>query len=344
MSAVAVVVSDAMYAARARRASDLHLVPRLPPVLRVDGKLQPWDGAPIRGEDLDAFARDLLGVENRGLLMRCGDVTTTVVDAGATVRIHAHRVAGGTALSLRFLSDSIPGLSQLGLPPTVAELACRPHGMLVLGGPTGSGKSTTLAALIEMMNREMRRKIITIEDPIEYTIPSKESLIVQRQVGRDVPSFADAVIGALRSDPDVVVIGEMRDPATISAALTAAETGHLVVATLHAGDASQCVDRLVDAFEDRNGRYVRGRIAQVLVGVAAQRLVERAKGTGRRAVVEILVATDAVRHLIRDGRPHQLSTVMTTGRQFGMQTFAMHLSELLSSGDIRAEAAEYATL
>jgi twitching motility protein PilT len=337
-----VVISDAMHAAHARRASDLHLQPALPPILRVDGRLQPWDGPRLSRDDLDALERDLLNEEARGVLRMRGDVTTTINNDGTPVRVHTQRIAGGTAFALRFLRAEVPTFGELGLPQVVAELVYRPHGLVIFAGSTGSGKSTTLAALIELMNREMRRKIVTIEDPIEYTIASKDSLIVQRQVGRDVTSFADAVVGALRSDPDVIVIGEMRDSATVRAALGAAETGHLVLGTLHGSGAAQCIDRLIDGFAGSDEAAVRGRLAQALLGVVTQRLIDRAGGRGRRPATEILVVTDAVRHMIRDGRQHQLPTVMTTGRQFGMQTLEMHVSELVASGEIDAAAAERA--
>lgn len=337
-----VVISDAMHAAHTRRASDLHLQPALPPILRVDGALQPWDGPRLSCEDLDALTHDFLNEEDRGVLRCRGDVTTTISSSGNPIRVHAHRVAGGTAFALRFLQRDAPTFADLGLPSVIAELAYHPHGLMVFAGSTGSGKSTTLAALIELMNREMRRKIVTIEDPIEYTIPSKDSVIVQRQVGRDVPTFADAVVGTLRSDPDVIVIGEMRDGATVRAAIGAAETGHLVLGTLHSSGAAQSIDRLIDGFGAQDDQAARGRLAQVLLGVITQRLIVRACGTGRRPATEILVVTDAVRHMIRDGRQHQLSTVMTTGRQFGMQTLEMHVAELLASGEIDAAAAESA--
>lgn len=338
-----VLLSDAFHAARSRRASDLHLVPSLPPVLRIDGRLEPWEGPGLSAEDLAGVAGSLLDEAERETLRRTGDVTATIVDAEVSVRVHAHRTNTGTAFALRFLAQDVPSFIDLELPHVIAELSRRPHGLIVLAGPTGSGKSTTLASLVALMNDENSRKIIMIEDPIEYRLRSKRSIIVQRQVGRDVPSFAHAVIGALRGDPDVIVIGEMRDPATTSAAITAAETGHLVLATLHAGDASQSIDRLVDAFPAERAEYARARLAQVLLGIVAQRLVERASGAGRCAAAEVLVVTDAVRHMIRDGKQHQLPTVMATGRQFGMQPLDIHLAELVASGHITAAAARRAT-
>lgn len=338
-----VLLSDALHAAHMRNASDLHLAPLLPPILRVDGRLEPWNGPGLSAADLEGVAIAFLDESERKSLELIGDVTSTIVDAGVPIRVHAQRTFRGNAFALRFLASAVPSFASLDLPPVLAQIIRRPHGLVVLGGPTGSGKSTTLASLVATMNEEMARKIITVEDPIEYRIDSKKSIVVQRQVGRDVPSFAQAVLGALRSDPDVIVIGEMRDPSTVAAAVTAAETGHLVLATLHTADPPQSIDRLVDAFPAERAEYVRARLAHVLVGVVSQRLVERANGAGRRAAAEILIVTDAVRHMIRDGKQHQLPTVMATGRRFGMQTLEMHLAELTAAGQVSAAAARRLT-
>ncbi len=312
-------------------------------MLRVDGRLEPCQGPGLEAHDLAALASVLLSEHERDLLERDGDVTARIVENAVPVRVHATRTADGISLALRFLRADVPSLQELELPHVLAELIRRPHGLIVLGGPTGSGKSTTLAALVALMNDEMSRKIITIEEPIEYRLASKQSLIVQRQVGRDVAGFASAVSGALRSDPDVIVIGEMRDSATVAAAITAAETGHLVLATLHTGDSAQSIDRLVDAFLAERAEYVRGRLAQTLVGIVCQRLVARSSGIGRCVAVEILVVTDAVRHMVREGKHHQLPTVMSTGRRFGMQTLDAHLAELAASGTIAAAVADAIT-
>jgi twitching motility protein PilT len=335
-----VILSDALHAAHARHASDLHVVAGLPPVLRIDGKLDPWEGPSLSPDDVREFAAKLLDEAAMETLERCGDATTSLDYHGSVVRVHAAR-AGETTLSLRFLSREAPAFADLDMPRIVAELAYRFSGLLLFAGPTGSGKSTTLASLVALMNVQLRRKIVTIEDPVEYRFASENSIVVQRQIGRDVPSFAQAVMGALRSDPDVIVIGEMRDAETIAAALTAAETGHLVLATVHAAEAAQCVDRVVNAFSETGIGYARARLAQSLVAICVQRLVEKANGNGRRPIVEIAVATDAVRHLIRDGKHHQLASVIETGRQFGMQTFRAHLEELVARGEVRGDAAEH---
>ncbi len=288
--------------------------------------------------DLRSLAQEFLDEPDRSQLQRVGDVTAAAGDP-ETVRVHVTRVAQGVALTLRFLARTVPSIEELDLPEILAQIVRRPHGLVVLGGPTGSGKTTTLAALVAAINRDCAKKIVTIEDPIEYRIASARSVVVQRQAGRDVPDFAHAVIGALRSDPDVIVIGEIRDAQTVAAAIAAAETGHLVLATLHTGDASQSVDRLVDAFAGERTEYVRGRIAHVLLCAISQRLVPRASGGGRCLAAEVLVVNDAVRHMIREGKHHQLGSVMATGRALGMQTLAAHLAALVERGDVSPAAA-----
>lgn len=210
-------------------------------------------------------------------------------------------------------------------------------------GPTGSGKTTSLAALIDFINRTTARHVLTIEDPVEYVHRSLKGVVSHREMGVDVFDYATAVRSCLRADPDVILIGELRDPATMAAALTAAETGHLVFSTLHTGDAAQTIDRIVDAFADGAQSEVRVQLAQTLIGVVSQRLIPRASGHGRRAAVEVLVATEAVRALIRDGKTHQLRNAIVTGRNVGMQTLETHLSELVVRRDVTLEAASAAT-
>ncbi len=337
-----VLLSDALHAAETRGASDVHLVPGLPPVLRIDGRLEAYVGSGISADDLEQIALSLLSDAERERMNDVGDATATVVEGGTTIRAHAARTTDGVSVTLRFLARKVPLPRSLELPEILSELARSSRGLFMLGGPTGSGKSTTLASLIAMLNETSERKIITVEDPVEYRIAPKRSLIVQRQVGRDVRTFAQAIRGALRSDPDVIVIGEMRDSETIFAAITAAETGHLVLATVHTGDAPQSIDRLVDAFPSDRAEHARGRIANVLLAVVCQRLIPRAAGSGRQLAAEVLVATDAVRHMIRDGKHHQLPSVIATGRRFGMQTLEADLSSLVARGAITPACAEAA--
>jgi twitching motility protein PilT len=221
----------------------------------------------------------------------------------------------------------------------VADLTARRSGLILIVGPTGCGKSTLLASLIDRINRGAARHIVTLEDPVEYVHVSMRSLVAQSEVGRDVASFAEGIRGMLRADPDVIAIGELRDSETMQVALAAAETGHLVLASMHTADAAQAVERIVDAFPSHGRDGVRIQVAQTLSAVAALRLVRRAHGTGRRAVVELLIGTDAVRNLIREGKTHQLRSAMQTGRAAGMHTLEMHLAELLERGEIRLEDA-----
>ncbi len=332
--------NDLLYLAHARSASDIHLVAGVRASIRVDGALEYADGPLVSSDDTLTLARLLLDERARSTLRDKGDVTCTSSDGGSgLMRVHALRARDDVALSIRLLPRSIPKMEGLHLPAVVQALVQKQRGLILFAGPTGSGKSTSMAALIDEMNRTMARRVITIEDPIEYRHVSDRCIIVQREVGRDVPSFSDAVIGTLRADPDVIMIGEMRDAATIRAAMTAAETGHLVLSTLHTGDAVQTVDRIVEAFSGNEQSQIRAQLATALVAIVCQRLLPRASGTGRRVAAEVLVATDAARAIIREGRMHQLRNVMLTGRHAGMQTLEQHLSVLLSDHIICDSAA-----
>ncbi len=336
----AVLLDDALHAARTLGASDLHLAPFVPPMLRIDGVLQPRTGPGLSADDLAHLERRFLNDDERCRLTESGDVTSTMADGDATIRVHASRLTAGTTFALRFLAGRIPSPQAIGIPAIIGTLALRPSGLVVIGGPTGSGKSTTLASLVDALRREQAKKIITIEDPIEYRMESGRSLVVQREVGSDVETFEQAIRGALRSDPDVIVIGEMRDHATVAAAIVAAETGHLVLATLHTADAVQTVDRLIDALGGERSQGVRGRIAQVLLAATSQRLMRRFGGAGRVMATEVLVSTDSVRHMIRDGKQHQLPNVIATGRRFGMQSLESHVAELSCAGAVAPQVAD----
>lgn len=330
--------------ARIRGASDVHVQCGCKPVLRVDGTLEELAGEATSSDDLDAMVQSMLDDRSRGVLAARGDVTVSYRhgDSGA-FRVHAYRSLVGTAIAVRLLSDCVPALSELHLPPVVARLAESRSGLVLFAGPTGSGKSTAMAALVDRINRTQRRHIMTIEDPIEYRHRNCLSLVTQREVPQDVPDFASAVFGALRSDPDVLSIGELRDSATMHAALTAAETGHLVFATLHTGEAAQTIDRVISAFGGDEQEQIRIQLSQTLIAVVCLRLLARARGRGRRAAAEVLVCTDAVRSLVRDGKTHQLRNAIATGRHAGMQTLEMHLSELVAEGEIDAQSAKAAT-
>lgn len=346
MSAVLAPVrlGEVLGLARARNASDIHLSAGIPPALRVDGALQMQTTLVPAEDEIAAVAGSLLDDAALRTLEEVGDVTVSWNgDDFGRVRVHAYRSGRGTCLAIRLLALGVPSLESLQLPPIVATLVERSQGLIIFAGPTGSGKSTALAAVIDRINRTQTRHILAIEDPIEYRHESRQSIVTQRELGRDVSSYAQAVHGALRSDPDVLLVGEMRDPVTMHAVLTAAETGHLVFSTLHTGDATQTVDRIIGVFEGAKQEQMRYQLAQTLLAVVCMRLVPRAAGRGRRCAVEILLATDAVRNLIRDGKTHQLRNVISTGRHAGMQTLEAHLSDLIAAQEISIEAARLVT-
>jgi twitching motility protein PilT len=331
---------DLLHVARQQDASDIHLVPGLPAALRVDGELRFLAGSALSSDETAEIARVLFEPEALARLESGTDASTTMVpDDRLVLRVHGFRGATGVTIALRLLNKHIPTLESLHLPRIVASLAQRDRGLIIFSGPTGSGKSTSLAALIREINTTTAQRIITIEDPIEYRHQSDRSLITQREIGRDAPSFSAALLGALRADPDVIMLGEMRDRAAMRAALTAAETGHLVFTTVHTGTAVQTIERIVDAFAGFEQAQIRSQLAGSLVAVVAQRLLPRKHGHGRRAAAEVLLANDAVRTMIRESRTHLIRNVMTTGRQSGMQTLEHHLNELVLGNEIERESA-----
>lgn len=346
MSAVLAPVRliEVLHFARLRNASDLHLCAGSSPVMRIDGVLERQETVVPDVDEIEAIAAAMLPDGAYAELRKTGDTSVTYRDHQlGSIRVHAYRTSGRTSLSMRMLATSIPSVEALHLPSVVATFADRPAGLVIFSGPTGSGKSTALAAIVDRINRTQARHIITIEDPIEYQHRSERSLISQRQIGMDVPAFSDAIYGALRSDPDVILIGEMRDALTMHAALTAAETGHLVLATLHTGDAPQTIDRIIGVFAGDMQEQIRVQLAQTLQGVVCMRLVARARGAGRACAAEVLIATDAVRNMIREGKTHQLRNVISTSRQIGMQTLEAHLSDLVARREITLETAKAVT-
>lgn len=335
---------DALHVALQTGASDVHLEPGSTPALRVDGELRFLPGPAISEDETRDLALALGGERAVDILDGGDDVSATSQHEGTPIRVHVFRAAAGISVALRLLRAAIPTLESLHMPPVVATFAQRPRGLVIFGGPTGCGKSTSLAALIDAINTTQRRRIITIEDPIEFRHTNKQSLVSQRELGSTASSFASAVHSALRADPDVIMLGEMRDAQTMRAALTASETGHLVLTTLHMGDAVQTIDRIVDAFSGGEQNQVRTQLSHVLLGVVCQRLIPRANGPGRRLAAEILIGTDAVRNVIREGRSHQLRNAMLTGRQAGMQTLEEHLSDLIARNEVDPAAAAAASV
>ncbi|HEV3153410.1 MAG TPA: PilT/PilU family type 4a pilus ATPase [Candidatus Baltobacteraceae bacterium] len=333
----AVRLAEVLHFGRRRNASDVHLRCGVPPLVRVDGLLEAMSAPPLTEDEIEAIALAVL--PDRSELERCGDVTVLYeAPQIGRVRVHGYETELGIAFAMRLLASQTPALESLGLPPAVSSLCALSKGLVLIAGPTGSGKSTLLASMIDAVNRRYAKHIVTIEDPVEYRHHPVKSLVNQRSIGSDVATFSSAVLGALRSDPDVILIGELRDAATMHAALTAAETGHLVLSTLHTGDAAQTIDRVVGAFGGDVQDQIRIQLAQTLAGVVSTRLLPRAEGTGRVCAVEVLLVNDAVRHIIRDGKTHQIGNVISTGRQFGMQTLESHVSELVARGDVAPEA------
>lgn len=313
-------------------ASDLHVSAGEVPRLRIDGLLRPLDGAPAM--DAAAVARglaELMGPAELAAFAASGDADFGWQGEAARFRVNAFRHARGPAAVLRRIPDEVPELDAVGAPPALAELVQREEGLVLVCGATGSGKSTTLAALIGAINRQRDAHIITIEDPVEFVHVSQRSLVSQREIGRDTADFATALRAALREDPDVLLVGELRDLETMRLALTAAETGHLVLATLHARGAASAVDRVIGVFPQGERDLVRSALAAGLAAVFCQRLMPRAGG-GRIAAHEVLVATAAVRNLIRESRLAQLESVMQTGQSMGMQTFAQAVERLRAEG------------
>lgn len=318
-----------------RKASDLHLQVGLPPMLRVDGKLLPVAGADaLTDETIETLIFAILDEDQKQILLKDKefDFSFAFGDLGR-FRVNAFHERGNLAAALRLIPNEILTIEQLGLPQIVNKFADYPRGLVLVTGPTGSGKSTTLAAMIHKINMERNDHIITIEDPIEYTHRSKKSVIVQREVHYDTYSFSAALRSALREDPDVVLIGEMRDLETIASAITIAETGHLVFATLHTNSAAQSIDRMIDVFPPHQQPQIRSQLANILMAIVSQRLVP-AIGGGRIASAEILIATPAVRNIIREGKSHQLEAVIQTGTEFGMQSMDKTLASMVHNGTI----------
>jgi twitching motility protein PilT len=323
-----------------KKASDLHLQVGLPPILRVDGSLMPVAGAEVlTDEAVETLIFAILDEDQKQILLKDKefDFSFAFGDLGR-FRVNAFHERGNLAGALRLIPNEILTIEQLGLPPIIDKFANYPRGLVLVTGPTGSGKSTTLAAMIHKINTERSEHIITIEDPIEYTHRSKKSVIVQREVHYDTYSFSAALRSALREDPDVVLIGEMRDLETIASAITIAETGHLVFATLHTNSAAQSIDRMIDVFPPHQQPQIRSQLSNILMAICSQRLVP-AIGGGRLAASEILVATPAVRNIIREGKTHQLEAVIQTGSEFGMQSMDKTLAGMVHNGTVSYEEA-----
>ena len=322
-----------------RKGTDLLLTPGTPPMVRVDGEMVRLDVDPLTAEQTTEIVRDMLGKQlgDEFAANKEVDFSFSWRDQ-ARFRGNAFMQRGSCSLALRMIPYDIPSLSDLGLPDVVASLTTTRQGLILVTGPTGSGKSTTLAAMIDRINESRACHIVTIEDPIEYVHRHKKAAVNQREVGEDTLSFERALRSALREDPDVVLVGEMRDLETIQTALTIAETGHLVLATLHTNDTAQTIDRIVDVFPSERQQQIRIQLANALTAIIHQQLVPMVDG-GRVAALEILLATTPVRNLIKEGKSRQIRNVITTGQREGMQTLEMALQAHVSQGKVTYEQA-----
>ncbi|WP_438445771.1 type IV pilus twitching motility protein PilT [Gorillibacterium sp. sgz5001074] len=336
-------IIDLLKLAHERKASDIHLTVNAPAMLRIHGDLKPVGDSVLTPPDTLAMAKDLMTTAQYETFMETGDLDFSYgIPNVSRYRVNIYRQKGQVSLTIRLIPSRIPAMEELGLPAIAEEFAKKPQGLVLVTGPTGSGKSTTLAAMVDYINRSRHDHIITLEDPVEFVHNHKSCIVNQREVGNDTMSFSTGLRAALRQDPDVILVGEMRDLETISIAITAAETGHLVFGTLHTADAPQTIDRIIDVFPTEAQQQIRVQLASVLLGVMAQRLLPTADGQGRVAAIEVLVNTPAIANLIRSEKVHQIRSAMQTGKSTGMQTMDMALRELLQQRIISVETAKEA--
>lgn len=333
-------INDLLQVAIDKGASDLHLDVGLLPVLRIDGELQPLNKFPqIINKEMKEMVSSLLTQRQMEILEKDRDLDISHEMDDTRFRINIHYEREHLALVARIISNESPSLESVGLPESIKSLLDGTRGLLLMTGPTGCGKSTTLAAMINYINNNFSRKIITLEDPIEFLFKSKKSIIVQRQLGSDIPTFESGLKHALRQDPNVIMVGEMRDLETIAATITLAETGHLVLATLHTYNAAQSIDRIIDVFPPHQQNQVRAQLSMVLEAVISQRLIPAKKG-GRVATREIMVRNAAIGNLIRENKIAQIQSVIESGGSDGMISAERDIRNLLDSGEISEEVAE----
>jgi twitching motility protein PilT len=333
--------ADVMLETMRQGASDLHLTAGSPPLIRIRGKLTPLDTPILTPQAVREVVYSILTDEQRKRLENDWQIDFAYSLPGAArFRVNAYFQRASIGAAFRLIPSEMPALDSLDLPPVLRDLTKKPRGFVLVTGPTGSGKSTTLAAMLDAINEERHEHIMTIEDPIEFLHRHKSCIVNQRELGADAKSFGLALKAALRQDPDVILVGEMRDLETISTALTAAETGHLVFATLHTQDTAQTVDRIVDVFPPEQQQQVRVQLSVALQGIVTQQLLPTTDGKGRTVATEVLIPTPAVRNLIREGKTHQIYSALQTGGSHGMQTMDASLADLVRQQKITRELAE----
>ncbi|MBS8265082.1 type IV pilus twitching motility protein PilT [Mesobacillus boroniphilus] len=323
------------------KASDIHITVGVPPIMRINGELKKYGTDIVLPEDTEGMAKAIIPENLWEQFKEKGELDFSYGVPGISrFRINAYHQRSCVSLAARVVPTKIPTLEELGMPSILKRIAEKPQGLVLVTGPTGSGKSTTLASMIQYINNNMRKHIVTLEDPIEYLHKHGNSIIDQREVGFDTNNFANGLRAALRQDPDVILVGEMRDLDTIQTAITAAETGHLVLGTLHTSSAPQTINRIIDVFPSSQQTQIRIQLASVLVSVISQRLFPTVDKNGRRGATEILVNNAAVANLIRNEKIHQIISIMQTSKAYGMHTLEMSIKELIQQGIIQREAAE----
>lgn len=324
-----------------QKASDIHITIASPPMFRVNGKLIRAGEVPLSAEDTEKLVREMLRPDQMEHLEQVGEVDLSYsAPRIGRYRVNAYKQRSSYGMALRVINMVIPSMQELRLPEAVVGLCKKKRGLILVTGPTGSGKSTTLASMIDYMNHYRNEHIITIEDPIEYLHRHNTCIINQREVGGDTQNFANALRASLRQDPDIILVGEMRDLETISIAMTAAETGHLVLSTVHTVGAVKTVDRIIDVFPPHQQQQVRVQMATIIEAVISQQILPKANGQGRIAAFEVMTGTPAIRNLIREGKTHQIQTMIQTGSQYGMQTMDSDLMNLYRSRRIDKETLE----
>ena len=320
-------------------ASDIHITVDSPPIARVKGSFIKLREENLSKEDTFQMAKEITGPKKFKILEEHGEVDLSVsIKTGDRFRVNAYKQKGNYAIAIRTITSQIPTFKTLGLPDVVSSFAEKHKGLVLVTGPTGSGKSTTLASLIDIINSTQERHIITLEDPIEYVHHHKKGIVNQREIGNDTDSFNAALRAALRQDPDVILVGEMRDPETVSIALTAAETGHLVFSTLHTVGSSKTIDRIVDMFPAEQQQQVRTQLSTVCEGVISQQLIKTIDGRNRVAALEVMVTTPAIRNLIRENKTYQIQNIIQTSSKIGMQSMDQELVNLFRQGKISKES------